>query len=106
MAQPDRRDGAAASADGAGQRPPNGRRQPRIGGESPGINQVPAPLIELVEVLTGGASAAYRSDAVAGVVSFIMKGDFEDIQPDAKQSFPSHASDVAYVMDYWVSSRR
>ena len=41
------------------------------------INLFPEAMIERVEVLTGGASAAYGTDAVAGVVNFILKNDFE-----------------------------
>jgi len=41
--------------------------------ESPDINQIPSQMIERVEVLTGGASAIYGADAVAGVVNFIMR---------------------------------
>lgn len=74
----------------------NGRRMvagsPR-GPEAPDLNQIPAPLIERVEVLTGGASAVYGSDAVAGVVNFIMKDDFEGIQFDANTSFYNHEND-------------
>jgi len=44
------------------------------------VNVIPAPLIERVEVLTGGASAVYGSDAVAGVVNFIMNDHFEGVQ--------------------------
>ena len=47
---------------------------------APDVNQVPSALIERVEVLTGGASSTYGSDAVAGVVNFIMKQDFEGFQ--------------------------
>ncbi|HET7204928.1 MAG TPA: TonB-dependent receptor [Steroidobacteraceae bacterium] len=85
----------------------NGRRMvagsPRIGGESPDLNQIPAPLIERVEVLTGGASAVYGSDAVAGVVNFIMKDDFEGIQLDVNHSFYNHENDndVGEVVEYW-----
>ncbi|RZQ54767.1 TonB-dependent receptor [Pseudoalteromonas phenolica] len=43
------------------------------------INSIPTALIQNVEVLTGGASAVYGSDAVAGVVNFILKKDFEGI---------------------------
>ncbi|MBK5912378.1 hypothetical protein CCR85_12875 [Rhodothalassium salexigens] len=46
------------------------------------LNQIPAQLVERVEVLTGGASAVYGADAVAGVVNFIMRDDFEGIQLD------------------------
>ncbi len=41
------------------------------------INLFPDAMIDRVEVLTGGASAAYGTDAVAGVVNFILKHDFE-----------------------------
>ena len=41
------------------------------------INTIPSALIERVEVITGGAGATYGPDAVAGVVNFIMKKDFE-----------------------------
>ncbi len=37
------------------------------------VNQIPASMVERVEVLTGGASATYGADAVAGVVNFIMR---------------------------------
>ena len=47
------------------------------------INSIPTALIENVEVLTGGASAVYGSDAVAGVVNFIIKDDFEGVAIDA-----------------------
>ncbi len=47
------------------------------------INTIPTALIQRVEVLTGGASAVYGSDAVAGVVNFILKDDFEGVQVDA-----------------------
>lgn len=53
----------------------NGRRM-QPGGvytEAPDVNQIPTSLIERVEVLTGGASATYGADAVAGVVNFIMR---------------------------------
>lgn len=53
----------------------NGRRmQPGgVQATSVDVNQIPAAMIERVEVLTGGASATYGADAVAGVVNFIMR---------------------------------
>ncbi|NCF64135.1 MAG: TonB-dependent receptor plug domain-containing protein, partial [Gammaproteobacteria bacterium] len=53
----------------------NGRRMQPGGvySQEPDINQIPAQMIERVEVLTGGASATYGADAVAGVVNFIMR---------------------------------
>jgi outer membrane receptor protein involved in Fe transport len=41
------------------------------------LNNIPVRLIERVEVVTGGASAVYGSDALAGVVNFILKENFE-----------------------------
>ncbi len=57
------------------------------------LNQIPGQLVERVEVLTGGASAVYGSDAVAGVVNFIMKKDFEGLQIDAQYGFYQHHND-------------
>ncbi|HYL89124.1 MAG TPA: TonB-dependent receptor [Burkholderiales bacterium] len=74
----------------------NGRRlpagSPRTGTQSPAadLNQIPAPLIQRVELLTGGASAVYGSDAVTGVVNFIMNDRFEGLQMDVYHSFYNH----------------
>ncbi|WP_088582776.1 TonB-dependent receptor plug domain-containing protein [Brevundimonas vesicularis] len=57
------------------------------------LNQIPGQLVERVEVLTGGAAAVYGSDAIAGVVNFIMKKDFEGLQVDAQYGFFQHHND-------------
>lgn len=44
------------------------------------INTVPQDIIDRVEIVTGGASAAYGSDAVAGVVNFILDNDFTGVR--------------------------
>ncbi len=44
------------------------------------VNSIPAPLLERVDILTGGAAAVYGADAVAGVVNFIINDDFEGLQ--------------------------
>ncbi|HEX6784726.1 MAG TPA: TonB-dependent receptor [Sphingomicrobium sp.] len=46
----------------------------------PDVNTIPADLIDRVDIVTGGNSAVYGSDAVAGVVNFILKRDFDGIQ--------------------------
>ncbi len=46
------------------------------------INTIPAAAIERVETITGGASSVYGADAVAGVVNFITKKDFEGFDFD------------------------
>ena len=72
----------------------NGRRMPAgsplQGGVGADINQIPGALIKTVEVLTGGASATYGSDAVAGVVNFIMMDDFEGVKLDYQYSAYNH----------------
>ncbi len=59
------------------------------------INQIPGGLVDRVEVLTGGASAVYGSDALAGVVNFIMKKDFEGIRADAQYGMFQHHNDYS-----------
>jgi outer membrane receptor protein involved in Fe transport len=54
------------------------------------LNFIPTALVERVDVLTGGASAVYGADAVAGVVNFIMNRSFEGVRLDAQYSFYQH----------------
>ena len=70
----------------------NGRRMPMgsINTVAPDLNQVPAALVKRIEILTGGAGAVYGSDAVAGVVNFIMNDKFEGVQLDLNYSFYNH----------------
>jgi outer membrane receptor protein involved in Fe transport len=44
------------------------------------VNTIPTDLIQRVDVITGGSSAVYGSDAVAGVVNFILRRDFDGIR--------------------------
>lgn len=48
------------------------------------LNSIPTDFIERVEILTGGASATYGSDAVAGVVNIVLKKNFEGLTLDAQ----------------------
>jgi outer membrane receptor protein involved in Fe transport len=66
---------------------------------APDLDQIPTALIERVEVLTGGASATYGSDAVAGVVNFIMKKNFVGIQLDGQYGFAQHEQHNGYIQD-------
>ena len=54
------------------------------------LNFIPSPLVERVDVLTGGASATYGADAVSGVVNFIMLHNFEGVRVDAQYSGYQH----------------
>ncbi|ARR53698.1 hypothetical protein HY78_09835 [Rhizorhabdus wittichii DC-6] len=56
------------------------------------LNFIPAALVKNVEVLTGGASSTYGSDAVAGVVNFIMDTDFEGFKIDGQYSLYQHSN--------------
>lgn len=49
-------------------------------GTSPDVNTIPADLIARVDVVTGGNSAIYGSDAIAGVVNFVLRDDFDGLQ--------------------------
>jgi iron complex outermembrane recepter protein len=64
---------------------------------SPDIDQIPVPLIERVDVVTGGASATYGSDAIAGVVNFILKKDFEGVQIDGQYGFSQHDQHDSFI---------
>jgi iron complex outermembrane receptor protein len=69
------------------------------GTASPDLNQIPSALIERVEVLTGGASAVYGADAVAGVVNFIMNDNFEGVRVDAQYSMYQHSQHSDAIAD-------
>ena len=82
----------------------NGRRH--VAGDilnnavSPDVNSIPTDLIERVDVVTGGSSAVYGSDAIAGVVNFVLKDDFEGFQIRGQGGL----SDDADAPDYYVSA--
>src|SRR5580658_4294239 len=76
----------------------NGRRlmpgEPTPGSSSASdLNNIPAALVERVDVLTGGASSTYGADAVAGVVNFVMNDHFEGFKIDANASIYNHTND-------------
>jgi iron complex outermembrane recepter protein len=60
---------------------------------TPDLNTIPIAMVERVEVLTGGASAVYGADAVAGVVNFIMRKNFEGMEVGAQYQFNNHEND-------------
>ena len=69
-------------------------------GSVPDINQIPADLIERADVLTGGASAVYGADAVAGVVNFVLNTHYQGVKFDANYSFNNHKNDSAQYLGY------
>ncbi|WP_374579858.1 TonB-dependent receptor [Pseudoduganella sp.] len=70
----------------------NGRRLAAFaggGGAAVNVNVIPLAAIERVEVLKDGASGVYGSDAVAGVVNFILSKSFEGIEVGAGYGTPT-----------------
>src|SRR2546426_398703 len=63
------------------------------------LNQIPVPLIQRIENLTGGASAVYGSDAMSGVVNFIMNDRFEGLQLDLNYSGYNHQQHSDHIAD-------
>ncbi len=64
----------------------NGRRQPAGGsyGSFVDISSIATSAVERVEVLTDGASALYGSDAIGGVVNFILRKDYDGFETDVR----------------------
>lgn len=81
----------------------NGRRlgagspNTAIQSPAPDLDQIPSGLIQRVEVVTGGASAVYGSDAIAGVVNFITRQDFEGFEIDYQVGENWHENDNSYA---------
>lgn len=51
------------------------------------LNTIPSAAIERIETITGGASAVYGADALAGVVNFVLKDDYEGVSVDVQSGF-------------------
>ena len=63
----------------------DGRRiQPATAGGAVDITSLPSVIVESVETITGGASAVYGSDAMAGVVNFRLRQSFDGIMAEAQ----------------------
>jgi iron complex outermembrane receptor protein len=81
----------------------NGRRlgaaDPNTANPNPAadLDQIPTALVDRIDVVTGGASAVYGSDAIAGVVNFIMKRNFEGIQVDGQIGENWHEQHNSFV---------
>ena len=69
------------------------------GGNCADLNSIPTLLLQRVEVLTGGASSVYGSDAVAGVVNFILEEDLEGFRASYMHSFYRHGNDNGELRD-------
>jgi len=80
----------------------NGRRMPpgdASQGMAADLNTIPAPLVKRVDVLTGGASTVYGSDALAGVVNFVLDTDFTGVRGGLQYSFYNHDNNNEFVQN-------
>jgi iron complex outermembrane receptor protein len=70
----------------------NGRRIAGYGlsGKAVDLNTIPLAAIARVEILKDGASAIYGTDAVGGVINFILRTDFEGVQGNASGNWTEH----------------
>lgn len=81
----------------------NGRRI--IGSDASNVvdvNILPPALVERVEVITGGASAVYGADAVAGVVNFILDDEFTGGEMDLRGQVSRHGD--AGQSQFWLTT--
>jgi iron complex outermembrane receptor protein len=79
----------------------NGRRVAPSGiGSSADVNNIPGTLVERVEIITGGASTVYGSDAIAGVVNFITRDDFDGLSFDGSYNISGEGD--AEIWDFNV----
>lgn len=60
------------------------------------VDAIPQGLIQQVDTVTGGASAAYGSDAVAGVVNFILNKDFEGLKAEVTYGQTQRRDGIRY----------
>jgi len=75
----------------------NGRRVAPSGpGNAVDLNNIPRFLIERVEIITGGTSAVYGSDAIAGVVNFITRKDYTGLGMEAGISMSEEGDAETY----------
>ena len=63
---------------------------------------IPTALVKSVEVITGGASAVYGSDAVTGVVNFVLKDDFEGAEFNVRGGISGEGDAENYAIDALV----
>ncbi|UYY57839.1 TonB-dependent receptor plug domain-containing protein [Sphingomonas sp. S2-65] len=63
------------------------------------VGIIPTALVDRIDVLTGGASSVYGSDAVSGVVNFVLKKNFEGVRIDGNYSFFNHENRAGDVTD-------
>src|SRR6185312_15853302 len=76
----------------------NGRRVANYAfeGEAVDVNAIPLAAVDRIEILKDGASAIYGSDAIAGVVNFILRRDYQGFDADAFGAWTEHGGGDRY----------
>jgi outer membrane receptor protein involved in Fe transport len=69
------------------------------------INDLPQSLISRVDVITGGASAAYGSDALAGVVNFGLDKDFTGVKSELQGGTTTHGDNDSYKANLTLGTK-
>jgi iron complex outermembrane recepter protein len=62
------------------------------------ISTIPAAAIERIEIISGGASATYGADAVAGVTNFILKKNFQGLELDGRATLSQEGDGFEYQL--------
>ncbi|MEO5706281.1 MAG: TonB-dependent receptor [Alteraurantiacibacter sp.] len=62
------------------------------------VSTVPSAAIERVEIISGGASATYGADAIAGVTNFILKSDFQGLELDGRMGISDEGNGLEYQL--------
>ena len=75
------------------------RLQPSTSSNIVDLNTIPSAIIENVEVITGGASAVYGSDAIAGVVNLKLKKDFQGVELNGQYNLTELGDGREYSID-------
>jgi len=68
------------------------------------VSTIPSAALERVEIISGGASATYGADAIAGVTNFILKKDFQGIQLDAQMGINQAGKGFEYQLSGIIGS--
>lgn len=63
------------------------------------VNTFPQSLVERVEVVTGGASSAYGSDAVSGVINFILDRDFTGVKGEYQYGVDTYGNGANHKIE-------
>ncbi len=80
----------------------NGKRAVSNSGNSDrvSLSTLPAGFVERTEITTGGASAIYGSDAIAGVANFLLEDDFEGVEFDGRFATPEASGGDEFRLNF------